>query len=194
MQLGIGSQRVRSHRGALSLTRRVHWHGLFLFGLSLLVVALDQYTKWLVRKHLPLNRSWNPITWLSSIVTLTRTQNTGAAFGLFPQMGLFLVIVPLAVVVAIIIYYRQLAAGSWMLRVALGLQLGGAVGNLVDRVCLGYVTDFLDFRVWPVFNLADSAIVVGTTLLAIYALFLDPARKGDLEAEDEPQRGADGEG
>jgi len=150
-----------------------------------MVVALDQYTKHLVREYLPLNVSWNPITWLDPIVTLTHTRNTGAAFGLFPDMGLFFVIVALVVVVAIIAYYRQLAAGSWMLRIAFGLQLGGAVGNnLIDRLCRGYVTDFIDFRVWPVFNVADSAVVVGTILLVVYALFLDPGRKDTSESAD----------
>jgi len=176
------------------LKRRVDWHGLSMFGISLLVVALDQYTKYLVRSHLPLNHSWNPIAWLAPIVTLTHTQNTGAAFGLFPNMSIFFVIVALVVVGAIIVYYRQLAAGSWMLRLAFGLQLGGAVGNLIDRVRQGYVTDFLDFRVWPVFNIADSAVVVGTALLAVYALFMDPHRQGAEQLRGEPRGGVDGQG
>jgi len=176
------------------LKRRIDWHGLFLFGISLLVIALDQYTKHLVREHLPLNVSWNPIPWLDPIVTLTHTRNTGAAFGLFPGMGFFFVIVALVVVVVIIVYYRRLAAGSWMLRIALGLQLGGAVGNnLIDRLCRGYVTDFIDVRVWPVFNLADSAVVIGTILLAIYALFLDPGRKDASEPVDGQPEAANGE-
>jgi len=173
---------------------RVRWPGVFLFGVGLLVVGLDQYTKCLVRQNLPLNTSWNPISWLSPIVTLTYTRNTGAAFGLFPNLGIFLVVVALAVVVAIIIYYRQLAEGSGMLRLAFGLQLGGAVGNLIDRVCFGYVTDFLDVRVWPEFNVADSSVVVGTILLAVYALFLDPGGKGDPEPAEEVQAGAAGDG
>jgi len=185
---------MASRNGDPSLKRKVDWCGLFLFSVSLLIVALDQYTKNLVRSHLPLNHSWNPVSWLAPIVTLTHTRNTGAAFGLLPNMSIFFVVVALVVVAAIIIYYRQIAVGSWMLRSAFGLQLGGAVGNLIDRVRQGYVTDFIDFRVWPIFNVADSALVVGTILLAIYALFLDPGRKGETEFVDKPPTGTDANG
>lgn len=147
--------------------------GMVLFALAGVVVWLDQYTKQLVRTNLPLNVSWNPITWLEPFVTLTYTTNTGAAFGMFQNLGGVFVVVAFVVVVAIVLYYRRLAEGSWLLRVALGLQLGGAVGNLIDRVTRGYVTDFVDVHIWPVFNVADSSIVVGTTLLAFYAFFID---------------------
>lgn len=155
-----------------------------------MVIALDRYTKYLARTYLPLRQSWNPIPWLKPIVTLTYIRNTGAAFGLFPNMSIVFVLIAIAVVVAIVIYYRQLATSSWVLRVALGLQLGGAVGNMIDRIIYGYVTDFVDFRVWPVFNVADASIVAGTILLAYYALFLDRPRESDKALADRPKADA----
>ena len=152
---------------------KVQKRGLVLLVIAALVVALDQLTKWLVRTNLPRNVSWNPIPWLDRFVTLTHLENTGAAFGLFQNMNLVFIIIAIVVIVMISAFYRQLADTSWMLRVAFGLQLGGAMGNLVDRVARGHVTDFIDVRIWPVFNVADSSVVVGTTLLAIYVFFLD---------------------
>jgi signal peptidase II len=107
-------------------------------------------------------------------------ENTGVAFGLFRGMNWLFVIVAAVVIVLIVVYYRRLAAASWLLHVAFGLQLAGALGNQIDRVLRGHVTDFIDVRVWPIFNVADSAVVVGTTLLAIYVFFLDRG------PEDEP--------
>ncbi|MBN1401184.1 MAG: signal peptidase II [Anaerolineae bacterium] len=146
---------------------------LCLFVIAACVIALDQYTKWWVRAHIPVNRSWNPIPWLDRFVTLTHVENTGVAFGLFKGLNWLFVIVAAVVIVLIVVYYRRLAATSWVLHVAFGLQLAGALGNQIDRVLHGYVTDFIDVRVWPIFNIADSSIVVGTALLAYYAFFLD---------------------
>ncbi len=174
---------------------------LLPYSIGLLVILLDQYTKHLVRQSIPLGVSWNPIAWLEPIMTFTHVRNSGAAFGLFPELSVIFILVALAVIVGIVIYYRQLTQASLLLRVAFGLQLGGATGNLIDRLAFGYVTDFVDFRVWPVFNVADSAVVVGTALLAYYALFagepaLDDASEtvvDDVEPYDIPERpdGAD---
>ena len=75
-------------------------------------------------------------------------------------------IVAIVVVAIIAVYYRHLSAGQWLVKLSLGLQLGGALGNLLDRLRYGHVIDFIDFKVWPVFNLADSAITVGVAILA----------------------------
>ena len=156
-----------------------------MFAIALLVIALDQYTKYLVRtcEHLPLNTSWNPIPWLDRIVTLTHLRNSGVAFGFLPGIGTSVIAVAIVVVFIIVFYYRQLAKASWLLHIAFGLQLGGALGNMIDRIIDdGHVTDFIDFRVWPVFNVADSGIVVGTILLAFYIFFLDrPSEEADTE-------------
>lgn len=173
------------------MKHRPVWRGFVLFLIALVSVTLDRYTKHLVRTHLPLRQSWNPIPWLDPIFTFTHIRNTGAAFGLFANMNIVFVFIALAVIVVIIIYYRQLATASWVLQVALGLQLGGAVGNMIDRILYGYVTDFIDFRVWPVFNLADASIVMGTILLAYYALFVErsPKRGETLTERSEADAG-----
>jgi signal peptidase II len=156
--------------------------GLWLLAIAGVTVALDQYTKWLVRTYVPVNQSWNPIPWLEPIVTLTHVQNTGAAFGIFPNMNIVFIGVAIVVIALIAIFYRRLAGGSWLLRIAFGLQLAGALGNLIDRLTIGYVTDFVDVRIWPVFNVADSAIVVGTALLAYYAIWLDREAAPETDA------------
>jgi signal peptidase II len=153
--------------------RKANWRTLILFVLSLVVIALDQWTKTWVRANLAEGASWNPITWLSPFVTLTHIHNTGVAFGMFPNRGNLFVFVTVIVVTAIVFYYRRLATSSWALCLALGLQLGGAIGNLIDRVARGYVTDFVNVRVFAVFNVADSALVVGAILLGVFALFMD---------------------
>jgi signal peptidase II len=94
--------------------------------------------------------------------------NTGIAFGLFREWGSVLVAVAVVVIAFLLLYTRQLATARWPVQIALGLQLGGAFGNLLDRLRFGFVTDFLDFKFWPVFNLADSAIVVGMVLLLLF--------------------------
>ncbi len=154
-----------------------------LFFIAFVVIGLDQYTKRLVHQNFDLGVSYNPISWLDPLVTLTYVRNTGAAFGIFPGMKHVFMVVALVVVVLIINYHRQLTANSWLLHLAFGLQLGGAVGNLIDRLFLGYVIDFIDFRVWPVFNVADSAVVVGATLLVYYTFFLSES----TELEGEPE-------
>ncbi len=174
------------------MKRRPLWRGFILFAVAFAVIGLDRYTKHLVQTYLPLHQSWNPITWLEPIVTLTHVRNTGAAFGLFPGMGIVFIVIAIAVVVAIIVYFRQIAAASWVLQVAFGLQLGGAAGNnLIDRLIYGYVTDFIDFRVWPVFNVADMSVVVGTILLAYYALFMDRSRQSEKSLPEQPKADAE---
>jgi len=141
-------------------------------GTAALTLIADQLSKSFIRAHLRLGESWIPFPALGRWFAITHVTNTGAAFGLFPQMGLVFVAIAVVVVAAIVIYYRHLPAEQWLVRVSLGLQLGGALGNLIDRLRYGHVTDFLDFKVWPVFNVADSAIVVGVAILA-YCLLRD---------------------
>ena len=97
----------------------------------------------------------------SGLFRLTYVTNSGSAFGLFPNQTLFLILASFVGIGVLLIFYRTNPINSTLLRLSLGLQLGGAMGNLVDRVRLGYVVDFIDVGSWPVFNLADSAIMVG---------------------------------
>jgi len=153
-----------------------------LFGMAGLLLVCDQITKALVVDRMYLYETWVPVKALKNVFDITYTQNTGAAFGLLPSAsGLFLLVAIIASFV-IVYYYRQIRGSAWLLRVVMGLQLGGALGNAIDRVTRGFVVDFLhvfykpvgfDF---PIFNLADSAIVIGVGLLVII-LSLEPETK-----------------
>lgn len=147
-------------------------------------VALDQWTKHLVASRLELYESWAPFQALASVFTIHYVTNTGAAFGLFQNGSLFFVIVAVIVSVVIVLYYRHLEEGQWLIRLSLGLQLAGALGNLIDRIRVGYVIDFLDFRIWPVFNLADASIVCGVILLAYLLLREERQESQKLESVD----------
>jgi signal peptidase II len=139
---------------------------LIMIGVAALVVLLDQGSKRVVEANLPYGSSWAPLEWLAPFFQFTHTGNTGATFGLFAGGGPIFTAIASIVVVALLIYNFTLPAGQTALRVALGLVLGGAIGNnLIDRLRLGHVTDFLHFGPWPVFNVADMAIVGGAILL-----------------------------
>jgi signal peptidase II len=101
-------------------------------------------------------------------VALTYTTNTGAAFGVLADRGILFLIIGAVVLGVVIAYWRFLPGQRPLLRISLGLQLGGAIGNLLDRVRIGHVVDFIQLKDWPVFNLADSAIVCGVALLMYY--------------------------
>ncbi len=135
--------------------------------LAIATLALDQLTKWLIANSLEIGQSFAPIPALSNLFAITHVTNTGVAFGLFKEAGTFFIFVAVVVITVIVSYLRKLPKDQWLVRIALGLQLGGAFGNLVDRLRLGYVVDFIDFKFWPVFNVADSAIVIGVVLLAV---------------------------
>lgn len=139
------------------------------------VWLLDQATKLLIVRNLELGEMVAPVPALAGIFTFTRTANTGAAFGLFPNVGGVFVVIAIAVILGIVFFYPQLPTQHRIVQIALGLQLGGAVGNLTDRLTRGSVVDFLDFKFWPIFNIADSAIVVGVLILAYYLLREDHA-------------------
>ncbi|WP_396127698.1 signal peptidase II [Dethiobacter alkaliphilus] len=135
---------------------------LTIFIITAVMVFLDQLTKYLVINSMNLNES---VPVIPNVFHITYVGNYGAAFGILPhRTGLF-VIITVAVVLLIIGFLRKLPAEYRLMRVALALQLAGAIGNLIDRLRFGFVIDFLDFRVWPVFNVADIAIVVGIGLL-----------------------------
>lgn len=145
---------------------------LSLLAIAITVFAVDQTSKALVLRYLPYQHSWNPIPALSPLVMLTHVTNTGAAFGLFPGGGLIFAVVALAVVAGVLFSYRHLPHHLGWVHLSLGLQLGGAIGNLIDRLRFGWVVDFIDLRFWPVFNVADGSIVVGVSILAYYLIFL----------------------
>jgi signal peptidase II len=151
-----------------------------LFSTALLITALDQVVKRVVVNTMELGRS---IDVAGSFVRLTRTANTGGAFGIMRGRSSWFIVVALVAAVAIAALSRQIARGRRIERIAFSLIMGGAVGNLIDRFRLGSVIDFIDiggsgYR-WPAFNVADSAITIGVTLLAVSIVFLGGAgRRG----------------
>jgi len=155
---------------ALSIDRGRPWlrRGLFL-GAAALVLALDQATKETIRAFLDRGESWPSPDWPVRIRYVT---NTGAAFGILQDQTAFLIVTTILGLGAIYLYYRYPPFHHLLAPVAIGMMLGGAVGNLLDRVRLGRVTDFIDFPAWPAFNVADSSIVVGVAALLLGYAFL----------------------
>lgn len=132
------------------------------------VFGLDQATKYWVVQNIPVQTSWSFFPTLAKIFQFTFVTNTGAAFGMFPQLGGIFMIIAIVVIASIVVFYHHLPTYNSWVRLSLGLQLGGALGNLVDRVTRGYVVDFVDIGFWPIFNVADLSIVLGVTILAYY--------------------------
>jgi signal peptidase II len=150
---------------------------LLTLAIAGLVILLDRLSKIWVVNNIPLYSEAAPIPALYPYFSFLHSANTGVAFGLFQGGTLIFTIIAAIAVVAIAIYSFRSGSQSWLMSVSLGLMLGGAAGNLWDRIAYGAVVDFIkiqasDSLVWPMFNLADSAIVVGTGLLIIY-FFLD---------------------
>lgn len=145
---------------------------LRLLAVIAVVAGLDQLTKYLIVSFM------NPgetVAVIPRLLYLTHVQNPGAAFGLMPYRTILFIAVTLIVMVFMLIYYRALPKGFYLMRLGLALQLGGALGNLVDRLRFGQVIDFIDLKFFPpVFNLADSAIVIGVGLFIIAFWRLSP--------------------
>ncbi|HLZ70132.1 MAG TPA: signal peptidase II [Dehalococcoidia bacterium] len=146
---------------------------------AIVVLAADQLSKHLVRTHLQMGESWPSSGWF---VHISHVTNTGAAFGILQDQTVFLVVTSLIGLGAIVLYYLYPPFHHPVLRVAFGMQLGGAIGNLSDRVRLGSVTDFIKFPHYPYFNVADSCIVVGVCVLAWFLVFRD-GRDGEQQRE-----------
>lgn len=135
---------------------------------SVIFIA-DQFTKRLVVNNLDLHESWAPIPALGRIFRFTHITNSGAAFGLFENMGNVFMIVAIIVALAIVYYITVYPSLPMIVLLSLGLQLGGALGNMFDRIQYDSgVVDFVDIGFWPIFNIADASIVSGVILLAFW--------------------------
>jgi len=138
---------------------------------TFLVVVLDQLSKLWIRTNSP------QIELLPGLLNLVHVENSGASFGLFANQTLFLIAVGAISLVVIALILRYLSPATTLSIVSVSLILGGAIGNLIDRLCSGSVTDFIEFHIqdvfiWPAFNFADSAIVIGIFMF-ILSLFRD---------------------
>jgi signal peptidase II len=180
---------VQAARGT-SLTPAPRRTTTLLAAIAIAVLGLDAFTKYLVVEHL---EHREPIRLLGGALLLAVSRNSGAAFSFAQGATVLFTAVAVAVIVVIVRTARQLGSTGWA--VTLGLLLGGATGNLMDRIFRapgpgrGAVVDFIDFRVWPVFNLADSAIVCGgllAVLLSIRGIELDGSRKSEGDHPADP--------
>lgn len=131
------------------------------------VIGLDQWTKTLVRSNLGFGEFWSPWDWLSPYARIVHWYNTGVALGLFQDQNLLFAILVSIIAMIIFIYYPQLSEGDWFLRIALAMQFGGSIGNLIDRLTVGHVTDFFSVGSFPVFNVADASVTIGVGIMIL---------------------------
>ncbi len=146
---------------------------LSVLAIVFFLILADQAIKFLVVSLMELGES---IPVFAGIFHITYIENPGAAFGLFANQRLVFIVAGILVIAAACLMYRRLMSEKAIIRWGVALLLGGAVGNLIDRLRIGGVIDFLDFRIWPVFNIADIGICVGVALL-MYALIYDTEKE-----------------
>jgi len=148
--------------------------------IAAIVVAIDQITKMMaIRAFGPPEAGVSKVI-IPRVLDFRHDENTGAAFNLFQGRSTTLLLIGVIVIGVLIYYYRALPQGQPVLRLAVGGVLGGAVGNIIDRIRLGHVTDWIHITHYPTFNIADSCITVGMLTLAISLVFMDrSARRND---------------
>jgi signal peptidase II len=156
---------------------------------AVIVIILDQWTKSLVRQ-LPLGATWLPQGWegLAPYARFVHWYNTGAAFGSFQGFGWVFTLLAFVVVAFIVVYFQKVTGDIWWMQVAMGMQMGGAIGNVIDRLTNDMkVTDFISVGTFAVFNIADAAISVGTAVLLVGLYYLDnlEAKKQKLAEQSE---------
>jgi len=170
--------------------KRILLNYLALFGISGSIVALDQWTKYIVRTKLVLGEAWVPLPENLPFLRIVHWKNTGAAFGIFPQASSIFTVIAILVSIAIIYYWNKIPSRQKALRLALALQLAGALGNLISRLTLGIVIDFIAVGNFPVFNVADSSISIGVAILVIATWVEERAR---VKVEAIPDTNVEGE-
>lgn len=153
--------------------KKTYW----LLIVGAVIVLVDQVTKWLVVTNIPYGEAWSPWPWLAEYARIVHWSNTGVAFGMLQGMNPVFIGVAIIVSGAIIFYYSKIDQKDWLLKLALMLELGGAVGNLVDRIRYGFVIDFVSVGNFAVFNVADSCITVGVVVLLIGVWMQDRREK-----------------
>ena len=160
------------------------WQWLGLVAIATAALAADQLTKRIVTQHIALDDAVKVVGPLS----IHHVQNSGIAFGLFASATPIVTVLTALAVAWMLVFFARSGSRHPVLPVALGLLIGGSVSNLLDRIRLGHVTDFLDFRYWPAFNLADSFIVIGVAVLlgALVAADRPPKRRRVSNADARP--------
>ncbi len=161
------------------LATRARGFDLWPLIVAAIVVAIDQITKAMVIRSLGPPEAGASKVIIPRLLDLRHDENTGAAFSLFQGRSTTLLLIGVIVIGVLIYYYRALPQGQPVLRLAVGGVFGGAVGNIIDRIRLGHVTDWIHFTHYPTFNIADSCITVGMLTLAIYLLLMDRSARRD---------------
>ncbi|WP_019554165.1 signal peptidase II [Propionispira raffinosivorans] len=136
--------------------------------LCLVIILVDQFSKFYIQSMMNLGMS---IPVIPHIFHITYILNPGAAFGILENQRIFFILIGVFILLAAMFFYPRLRQEKFPLKAGSALLLGGAVGNLIDRIQTGYVVDFFDFRIWPIFNIADIAIVCGVGLIIYTILF-----------------------
>lgn len=136
-----------------------------IFSMSLVIILIDQLSKFFVRTNFQLNQS---IPIINNIFHLTYINNTGAGFGILKAQALILIFVSISVIGIIFYNFDKIKNKETLLQIFVAFVLGGTIGNIIDRIAYGYVIDFIDFRIWPIFNFADSFVTIGVIGLIIY--------------------------
>ena len=156
-----------------------------ILGIAFVIVVVDQWTKGWVRANIPTGTSWLPDSWqwLSPYARIVNWYNTGAAFGMFKDGSMVFTVLAFVVIGAILFYYPKVEHDDWSLRLALSMQLGGAMGNLIDRLTIGHVTDFVSVGNFPVFNMADARISVGAAVLFLGVWLRERAERKERASE-----------
>ena len=152
---------------------RFNRRDLFFAAIALAVIIADQLTKLWIKTHLQLGE----VLWNAGLFRIIRVQNTGAAFGIFPGHTTALIVIDF-IGIFVLLWLVLFLRNRWPfidrmpVRVGIGLILGGTIGNLIDRLYVGQVTDFIDFKIWPVWNVSDMAVTIGVIVLAYCLIFL----------------------
>jgi signal peptidase II len=156
-----------SHATRSFAATRGQW--LSLTAVALTAIVADQLTKWIVASNLEYGGGVHILGpfWIRHV------QNSGIAFGFFPSATAAVIVLTAGAVAWMLVYFARSGGRHPVLPIALGLVLGGSLSNLADRIRLGHVTDFLDFRYWPAFNLADSFIVIGVGMILVALVLAD---------------------
>ncbi|HCS38525.1 MAG TPA: signal peptidase II [Anaerolineaceae bacterium] len=154
----------------------------WLLVIATFIIIIDQLTKYFIRQYMVYGETWAPWDWMMPYARLLYIHNTGAAFGLFKDGNPIFMALAVIVSGVIIYYYPQVPKEEKVIRFALSLQLAGAVGNLIDRIFFGRVTDFISVGNFAIFNVADSSITVGVIILLIAVWWQDRNEKKKLAA------------
>lgn len=164
--------------------------GALIVGLiGVVVLVLDQLTKYLVVSQIGMGNVWYPLPSLD-FLRIVGSYNTGTACGYFPQLSIVFTFAPFVILAVVIWFYRSQKTPSWLLSIGVGLIMGGAFGNLVDRLRLGYVVDFVQVGSFPIFNVADASVSTAVVLMLLWSLREDASRTSNSAVGEGSATGA----